>query len=269
MYPVIVFYGPSLEGYIPIPGDPRIRFFGQAFGSLGFFFGLNKLLQKNSMVISNLLLSILCLSVIFLMGFRTMSVLIVFFAYLLIIRVKGLNWNFFWYGLLCFIVVILILQMPVFNKIIQNMVLRNRTETLSNSEYARVLQFEYFTKHHFKSFLEFIFGSGYPHPKQFCAYSQYMYELSNNSNINWVDLGLLSLSWVIGIPAVLIMIAYSIKAFLLKVPPAYYYLGMWFIYLVAVSFTTAEFFREGNFVVQAFALYLVEKVYSDRMQKTI
>ena len=85
-----------------------------------------------------------------------------------------------------------------------------------------------------------------------------MYGLKGRG-IDWTDLGLLSLSWMIGLITVLAMIAYSIKAFLLKVPSEYYYIGVWFIYLVIVSFTTAEFFRSGNFIVQALALYLVEK----------
>ena len=90
-----------------------------------------------------------------------------------------------------------------------------------------------------------------------------------NRGIYWVDFGLLSLSWVLGIPAVLGMILYSIKASFLKVSSEYYYLGIWFMYLVASSFTTAEFFREGNFIVQALALYLVEKVNKQYLLKQI
>jgi hypothetical protein len=91
-------------------------------------------------------------------------------------------------------------------------------------------------------------------------YGKYMESLTE-LGIFFDDWGLLGLSWIIGIIAVLAMIAYSVKSIFINVPYNYYYLGIWFIYILAISFTTREFYREGNFIVQAIALYVLEKIY--------
>ena len=255
IYPIAIFHG----GEEVYKNDVRIRLAGQGFSSLGYFFSLNKyILTKKPF---HLMLSILYFGVIFLMGFRTMLAMIAIFTFVIIIRVNGFNWRLFWYSSLSCGVFLAMLQIPVFADKFDSMLERQETAVLSNSKYIRVIQFQYFTTRHFKNIWEYIFGSGLPFTQKngaTSAYSRYMYGLKGRG-IDWTDLGLLSLSWMIGLITVLAMIAYSIKAFLLKVPSEYYYIGVWFIYLVIVSFTTAEFFRSGNFIVQALALYLVEK----------
>lgn len=79
----------------------------------------------------------------------------------------------------------------------------------------------------------------------------------------WMDWGILGLSWMIGIPAVLAMLFYCYKVFKIRANLSYYYLPVWFFYLLFSSITTAEFFRQGNFVIQAVCLYLAERVYFD------
>lgn len=258
VYPTLIFIGAN---DVNVGNDIRIRMAGQGLSSLGYFFGLNKFLRNNKKIF-HLLLAILCFSVILLMGFRTMLVMISFFTLLLIIRVKGFKWNIVLYGLLGCGLFIVVLQVPVFSEKIDSMLLRQQTDVLSNKNYIRVIQFKYFTQNHFKSIWEYISGSGmsFDSKQEGSLYGRYMFRLQK-VGIYWVDWGILGLSWMIGIISVISMVAYSIKAFLLKVPVAYYYLGVWFIYLVASSFTTMEFYRDGNFIIQAIALYMVEKFY--------
>jgi hypothetical protein len=264
IYPMAIFSG----GEVAYKDDVRIRLVGQGFSSLGYFFGLNKYLQTKKT--SHLMLSILCFVIIFLMGFRTMLVTIALFTFVMIIRINGFNWRFVWYSILVCVVFIGMLQLPVFTNKFDSMLERQGYDVLSNPKYIRVIQFQYYTTRHFKNIWEFIFGSGLPFAQknggEVTAYSRYMYNLTARG-INWVDWGLLSLSWIIGIPTVLAMIAYSIKAYYLKVVSDYYYLGIWFIYLVASSITTMDFYRSGNFIVQALVLYLVEKVHNDHTLK--
>jgi hypothetical protein len=260
IFPTILFSGAQNEKLAT--EDLRIRLTGQGFSSLGYFFGLNKFL-KDKKKIYHLLLAILCFGVIFLMGFRTMMVMIAIFSLILVIRVKGFSWKLLVYTLLLCGVFIAFLQIPVFAYKIDSMLGRQQENVLTNKDYIRVIQFQYYTQEHFKSVWEYIFGSGVPALEigQTSRYSTYMSGLLDRG-LTWVDFGLLSISWIIGIISVLAMIGYSIKAFLLKVPSDYYYLGIWFIYLISSSFTTAEFYRSGNFIVQALALYLVEKVHN-------
>jgi hypothetical protein len=270
IYPVNMFLGPQ-DSWMYKEEGLRIRMIGQGLSSLGYFFGLNKYLRKKKHETCYLLLSILCFGTIFLMGFRTMLAAIAVFSLVMIIRVKGFSWKLFFYGALLCGIFIGALQVPIFAQKMDSMLQRQKTEVLTNKEYVRVKQFQYFTQKHFKNTWEYVFGSGIPfvRPKTGSAqdfvgsdYGRKMKVLTDKSNINFVDFGLLSMSWAIGVPAVLAMIAYSFKAYRLKVSSDYYYLGVWFAYLVASSFTTLEFCRKGNFVIQALVLYLVEKAHS-------
>jgi hypothetical protein len=262
-YPVVIFSGAQTD--MLTTEDLRIRLEGQGLVSLGYFLGLNKYL-KNIKNIFYLLLSLVCFGVIFLMGFRTMLVILIIFTFAMIIRIKGVSRELLLYGVVSAGVFIVALQLPIFNEKVYSMLERQKTQVFSNENYIRVIQFQYFTQEHFKNIWEYIFGSGMPGAGS--AYNQYMDGLLNRG-ITWVDLGLLSLSWVIGIPAVIAMILYSLKASFLKVSSEYYYQGIWFIYLVAISFTTMEFFRPGNFVVQALVLYLVEKAHNNYLQNQL
>jgi len=261
LFPRVIFAGvedPNISA-----DNIRIRLVGQGLSSFGYFFGLNKYLYNNKKLL-HLFLAILCFGVIFLMGFRTMLVMITIFTFLLIVRVKGFKWNILLFSLLGCGLFIAMLQIPVFSEKLDSMLVRQQTEVLSNKDYIRVVQLKYFTHDHFKSFWEYIYGSGmtYSTEQESSSYGRLMGRLPD-IGIYWQDWGILGLSWMIGILAVISMIAYSIKAFLLEVPVAYYYVGMWFIYLVASSFTTMEFFRDGNFIVQSIALYMVEKFYNE------
>jgi hypothetical protein len=256
IYPIAIFSGAKAENF----NDVRIRLAGQGFSSLGYFLGLNKYLRTNKK--AYLLLSFLCFGVIFLMGFRTMLAMIIFVSLIMIVRLNGISWKFFWYSIIIGVLLIVVIQIPVFAERVESMLVRQETEVFSNPDYVRVIQFVYFTQNHFKNIVEYIFGSGLPYwPDKGATgeYAAYMYQIATEKKLNWVDLGLLAQSWVIGIPAVAVMIFYAVKAICLKVDPDYYYLGLWFFYLLISSFTTAEFFRTGNFVVQAIVLFSVEK----------
>lgn len=262
VYPTMIFSGSD----VVYGKDVRIRMVGQGISSLGYFYGLNKLLCNQKRVL-HIILLLFCFSIIFLMGFRTMMVMILLFSLILIIRVKGFNWRFIFIGTIIIGIFFGALQFSVFNDKIYEMISRNETQNFFNSDYIRVIQYNYFTKNHFKNNIELLLGSGIPDipengMKYLSEYGRYMLDLSDKTAINYVDLGLLSLSWVIGVLPVIAMIAYSIKAYLLKVNKEYLYLGNWFAYLLFSSFTTAEFFRVGNFVIQAIVLFIIEKANS-------
>ena len=255
VYPIVIFPGADVE----YEDNFRLRMHAQGLSSLGYFFGLNKYLYDNKKT-GHLLLSILCLSIVFLMGFRTMLIIIIVFSLILTIRLKGLNWNFIWYFVILFGGLSVLMQFSVFSNRLVEMQERQQTEVLSNTDYIRVIQFQYFTNDHFKSGWEYIFGSGLPSlVGQESYYGRYMQSLLD-IGITWVDFGLLSISWIIGPITVLAMIGYSFKSSLLKVYSNYYYLGIWFGYLVFCSFTTQDFYRPGNFIIQAIVLYMIEKI---------
>lgn len=257
VYPTVIFRGAAVE----YSEDIRIRLAGGGLSSLGFFMGLNKYLEgKDKKYLFLIFLSIIP---IFLMGFRTMLGALAIFSFILFIRMYGFSWKLFLYGVLGIVIVVVLLQIPIFADKLNSMLERQETDNFSNSDYVRVVNFQYYTQQHFKTVWEYLLGSGMPFEKT-SAYARSMLRLQERG-IFYVDFGLLGLSWILGVIPVLFMVIYSVRAFLLKVKSQYYYLGIWFIYLVGISFTTVEFYREGNFVIQALVLFLVEKAYNQNI----
>ena len=261
VYPTIIFSGARVMEDVNAQGL-RMRLTGQGLSSLGYFFALTNILnRKKKNKIINIILMILCFSVIFLMGFRTMTLFIVVMTFITIIKVNGFNRKLFFYSTIIVIVINLSMQTKVVSKVLDQMSERQENENLNNEDYIRITQFVYFTQNHFKNIGEYILGSGYPAMGvESSSYGRKMEKLQEEG-INWVDWGLLSLSWIIGIPAVLVMILYSFKVILLKLPIDYFYLKIWFVYLLVSSFTTMEFYRPGNFIIQAMVLYIAEKAH--------
>jgi hypothetical protein len=262
VYPTIIFSGARVMEDVSAQGL-RMRLTGQGLSSLGYFYALTNVLNKDKKdKITYIILMALCFGVIFLMGFRTMLAFIVILTFAGIIKVNGFNWKLVRYAMAIAIVVNLSLQTKVVSNVLDQMAERQENENLDNEDYIRITQMVYFTQMHFNSVGEYIIGSGVPSMGvDSSTYGKKMEKLQSDG-INWVDWGLLSLSWIIGIPAVLMMIFYSFKVILLKLPIDYFYLKIWFIYLIASSFTTMEFYRPGNFIVQAMALYIAEKAHN-------
>jgi hypothetical protein len=253
MYPVEYFEGATYG--LRYEDDIRIRMFAQGFSSLGYFFGINKLISQKKPIY--LLLIILNFSVILLMGFRTMSVMLIFCTFILVVRLTGFNKNLVTYTALISILIFFLSQSPLFSNVIERMFERNETQNFSDKDYIRIQQWDYYTQQHFKNPVEYFFGSGLPFLGS-GDYGNYMENLFK-VQLNYADLGLLSLSWMVGVIPVFAMLLYSIKAIKSRVDKKYYYVGCWFLYMLSISITTFEFTRYGNFIVQALGLYIVEK----------
>ena len=255
----IIFLPLDSEIYKDAGTGARFRMVASGLVSLGLFYGCNRfLLQKDKI---SLILCILSFIVIMLMAFRTMLFFSIVFTVILVIRVQGLNERSIRLFIFATVIFLLLLCVPVISEKLNYMLEKQfgqEAQTLSNSNYIRNVTLFYYIKSHFKSVVEFIFGSGLPfveHP-----YYSKMTAL-NLKGIFFQDWGLIGLSWMIGIIPVICMIWYSIKAARLKVSPRYYYIGIWFVYLVVSSITTSEFYRLGNFVIQALCLYMVQRAH--------
>ena len=135
--------------------------------------------------------------------------------------------------------------------------------SFANKNYIRWITLDYYYTEYFHDGLEMFLGSGYP-----VVNGKFYRNIENSlwsNGLFWMDWGILGLSWMIGIPAVVAMLWYSIKVYKIRSDKAYFFLPIWFMYLILSSITTAEFFRQGNFIIQALCLYLAEKVYKDNL----
>lgn len=244
----------SLDGQI---GIERFRMIGGGLISLNYFLCLNKILTKKGTLITYVCATF-CLMAIVLMGFRTMMAGILLFSFILSFQILGIKkiWKFV---ILLTILFIVLINIPSIKNMLTYTIERQQegTETFSNPDYIRWKSLDYYLNNHFHNGMEMFFGSGLPFLNK-GAYGQY-HERLRDVGIYYQDCGLLGLSWMIGIIPVFFMCCYSIIAYRMKIEPQYKYIGIWYLYLLAISTVTMEFYREGNFVVQALALYLVAK----------
>jgi len=241
----------------------RFRMMGSGILSLSFFLCLNKIMTEKNKIIYIICVS-LCFIAIVLMGFRTMIAGLILFTLFLIFKV---NWKRKWLILILLpLFTFIMMQIPAVNNRITYMVEKQQggEQSFGNSDYVRWVELDYFMNHHFKSNVEMFFGSGMTGSK-----SRYGMEIAalQDTGIYWQDWGLLGLSWMIGVIPVFCMLLYSFTAYRMKVGDEYKYIGIWFAYLVLISITSREFYRQGNFLIQAFALYIVfaaNKKYQDQ-----
>ena len=256
LYPNVVIFPGAAVKYL---GDVRIRIDGQCICSLGYFFCISKFLlderKKNY-----LLWAALSFFVIFLWGFRSILAVNILFTLFMVYKSKGLGKLFYW-GIFVSIVLAILMFLPIVQDKIGSMMQRQaRGDTITNSDYIRVIVFDYFMNDHFKSSLEYFLGSGLPDGHS--VYSRDIRYMEEHGR-NWNDWGLLGLSWLLGVPAILTMVYYSLKAGIVKINKDYYYVKYWFIFMLCTSLFSAEFIRTGSFIIQGIALAIVNKAYNE------
>lgn len=239
----------------------RLRVMSSGFYSLGIFYGLNK--YKDTGKYFYFIFIILGFYVMLLSGFRQLlfsaAISILFYMYKTGYKISFKHLL----GIAVFIMlgVYIINTQDVQNKI-QGMMNRNESQSFNDADYIRLVQLHYYLYEHFKSPIEWFFGSGMPYYK-----SSYGHFIENKySHVDW---GLLGQSWALGILTVIGFLKFSIKAIKLKVDSNYTYISLWYIFLLTASVTNYEFMRNGNFLIHGLVLYTVELAAKEYNNKTI
>ena len=252
VYPKVIFSGALMQ--FP-DGNVRLRLSAMGLASLGYFFHFNKvLLEKNK--VKHIVMMLLAFFVIFLTGFRSALVSCGLFTMYLYFVVEGFNMKIFKYMILVVVLAIVFLNIPSVGEKLEFLKNRNESQGFGNYNYIRFQQLDYYYNYHFKSFWELLFGSGLTYEGS--DYEYYMRKLQEDG-IFWADWGLLGLSWVLGVFTVLAMIVYGIRAGFTKLTKDKKYANIWFLYMILVSMLTAEYFRTGNFLVQAIVLGFIDQ----------
>lgn len=244
--------------------ETRFRMYGQAIATLGYFFSLNKyILTRNKLYLLYIFLGI---CVFIMLGFRSM--LLALFICTIFMFYKTSNKISFktLFSFICIlgILIFILYQFDFTKNTIETIINRNQNQNFQNEDYIRIREFEYFTQEHFINISDFFFGSGFPSEQS--SYGKYMLGLQQYNQYGeyvasvgaWFDWGLLGLSWVAGIPTVLILLIISAKAILKKTGKQYNYFSFFYLFLILSSITTIEFYRGGAFVFHAIALYGIE-----------
>lgn len=232
----------------------RLRIACSGFMWFLMFYSLYRVIRKHK--ISDFIWFILPVLCIFLMTFRTMLVVSGLCIFILLLKMKiGVRRLF-----VSLFIIGAVLSAISFNNVIAEKInLRveeNKNSTFSNKDYIRVVQWKYFTESHFANITEHILGSGMPE-----RHSQYgkKIEMLKTQGIFYVDWGIIGLSWMIGILALIGIVSYLCYGIKIswQLPP---YFSVWLIFMLLISVTTAETIRDGNFIAQAIILALISKI---------
>jgi len=236
-------------------GGARIRVMSSSLYILGLLYGINQyiLTRKNKYII----MAFFGIFIMFLAGYRQ---LFVSFALALLFMLYKLNkkqsFNIAKYIVLMVVLFWCLLQIPAVQEKLNGMVNRsNSGATLQNKDYIRVIQYEYFMNDFFKSPIEHFCGAGVPLTTS--AYGK-EFEQVRSTGIQYVDWGLLGMSWMIGITTIIGFLMFSIKASYISKGTRYLFIPCYFILLLSAGITNWEFFRNGNFLVHAMIIYLAE-----------
>lgn len=259
IFPHQLFYVGGDGAYESYAASGHIRFRLQAQGIafLAVFYSIYK--AVNEQRLSNYLLMALSLIVVIMFEFRSQLLLLPFIIILQLFfygKLKLRRHKVLWMCAALLVVGFVLMQTDIVGGKIASMLNRSVTQNFNNEDYIRYRTFEYFTRSVPHNMYERIFGTGLEGLDG--QYTNYMLGVKRSGYI-WADWGLIGLTWILGIPGVLCLIWYSIKAYM--VSRRFYdifYIGVWFLFLILAGTFNREFFRFGIFGIQALALYILD-----------
>lgn len=252
VYPTVIFADATNDYSTEI----RIRMCGSLIYSFLFFFGINKYVSNKSL--KYLFSSVLAFICIIIMGFRSLTVSLLALGVLEYFYVSGISVKRLKQLLPLILIIVIVSQFDIVQyKVAEMLARQDRGDSFDNSDYIRFVEFDYYWNYYFKDIYERFFGSGLP--VQGTAF--YNFQMKNFSyNLFWNDWGLLGMSWIFGIPTVIILYYMYIKVIVSRLPKEYTYLKAIFAFLILTSLTSAEAFRPGNLLLQGSFLYLVMSI---------
>lgn len=234
----------------------RLRINGQCLFFLMFFKSLGILSDRISIkYIAILIASFLCIIII---GFRSHMLVLVLASFIFLWRSGKLKFSAKTVTsiIVMSIIAFAVAQSPIVRYKIDQMTERNENSNFQNEDYVRYATYYYYTEELPENVGDKILGIGLPNAKS--KYGSFIQDVVKEQyRLIWADWGLIGLSWMVGIPAVLCIIWYSLMAFLTPVDRDKSYLCYFFLFMLFASFLTREIYREGAYPIQGIVLYLI------------
>lgn len=254
IYPVVLFVGANDSNAINA-SQFRMRLPGSICGYILYFYGINQyIISKNK---KYLLYTLVGFFPILMQGFRSLIASTVVFTLLMIPFItrkfsKSLKW------LTCLVVVgALSFNVPMVSEKYNEMMERQTSEqTFENSDYVRYLALDYFSTQVFTHPGERFFGGGVPLSDT--KYGKSVTSVASTDGFWWVDLGIIGLSFLIGIPAVICLVLIVLKCVRLSKNPKEQYIRFTLLTVLFGSIMTSmELFRDGNILILGIIYYLI------------
>ena len=247
-----------------------MRLYGQMISFLGYFFFLNKLLCKDGNKTVNIVGISSGLIIVLTLGFRSTLVATIVVSVFMIYKVQGRITGLFKSLLLFAVLLIIVINTEFGADIINKMLERQETDNFDNSDYIRILEWNYYTTNHFLNGFDYFFGSGIPSDNS--VYGKNMASLASfnqygeitTSVTQWRDWGIIGFSWILGLPATFVFIILFVILIFTNVDKRFMYIRCTYIFLCFICITTMEIFRQGAFVFHALSLYMIYRLKIER-----
>lgn len=253
LYPTILFGAGDSD--LVSDEEYRARMPSSICSYILYFYGVKNIFIKRKPIYA--LYAILGFVPMLIMGFRSlmassmiMTVVMVILIYIksvwkTVIAVAALT-AFTWGAL----------HIPLVQYKIDEMMERQEDEqTFDNSDYVRYIEYDFFTKTVFVKPGEKIFGGGYPDGAS--NYSKYLSRNQMFGGMYWVDLGIVGLSWIIGIPAVILLVYLVLLCVWRSKERDLIFIRYALLSVLLGSlFTSMELFRECNMIIIGMLFYI-------------
>lgn len=249
VYPIEIVPFGNIEGY-----DRemlRVRIEGASAVPLAGLILMNRTLSKWN--IKELSLSLLMLILVYLLGFRTLTIGIVLAYTYLIIRCQKYTLKKLWYSIAILVIIVMAFQVKSvreFSKTSQSLTAQQLNNIRDN---VRIKAFNFYFNDHNEGITTLFIGNGFPKIDSYYGKKLYPDGKIKQGQI-FADIGILGLTFVFGIGFVSLYVFLLIRPILLRVNFDRLYLKAFAFYLLFSSITTAEMYRAGS--VGIFCMYL-------------
>jgi hypothetical protein len=249
-YPDIIFNGEMFEDR----GTIRIRIEGGGFLMLAYFLLLNRYFLGRRLI--DLLFAFGFFIILLLDAFRTLTIAALLLSVIMFMKFARYSVKNYALLLVLALFVLLLFKYPPTSNILNNMISSTIEQKEEGRDYIRLRELSYFFNIYPQNVSYFLMGGGFPGSESNYAHS--MQTLNLEDRFYWTDLGLMGFYIVIGPVALIGLLWYTIKAIFKRTHPNQLYINFYFAFLLLVSITTREIYREGIFVVVAICLYLID-----------
>ena len=263
IYPAILFYYAKVElDTFQINGTLRFRFVSTICSYLLLFYGLNQYIYKREL--KYLLYLLLGAFPVLVMGFRSLIFMSLLSVVLMLINSSDFV-RFLKYAILVSVLLYASTSLPIVQEKIEEMTERQEKESFSDSEYIRYIAFDFYESYYNEKIPQRIIGAGIPLVNdEEIAQRENSYQkdifFAYSNKLYWNDLGIIGLSYVLGIPAVIVLIILCVYMMSKsKEKDILYIRYTMFVLLIGSVFTSQELFRDGNFAMIGILLYYLKQ----------
>lgn len=268
LYPKVILWTGALDDTNINDTMFRMRLPGSICAYCLFLYGINKwMIYKRP---GYILYTVLGMLPIFIQGFRSLTAAIVICGFIMIGLISKKVWKtILWFVIFC-ILGFAATQIPIVGEKIEEMVERNEDDqTFANEDYIRYFEYDYFANEFFVKPGEKFFGGGASLFDK-TDYGRKLMLAEDRFGFYWVDLGLVGLSWIIGIPAVICLLVIIYKNVKYCRGSGIQYVRFTLIAVtLASAVTSMELFRNGNMVIIGLMLYIISRANEDSLDELV